>query len=216
MKSVVVLLGLAILGTTSLGCNKDSKAPAVLTPQVTQLDPLGPSRDRRPVLSGVADPGATVELFVNDYRCQSKADAATTADAKTGQFTIQLSEDLPLDLTVELTLRATLGDRESECTDPLEYQVDWTPPALLGLQSRRSAGESYFLQGSTGETGLTVLVYSKPDCSGEPVAQGVTDAQGEFEVKVSVPEEATELRVILQDQATNRSECPGFGLGVRP
>ncbi len=210
MKALLVGF-LAVFAVTSTGCKRDGNLPDVSTPTLTQLDPLGPSREARPTLIGSADTGATVNVYLNDFRCESRIVGSGTADAN-GVFVIRIEEDLPLDQTVELTLSATLDERPSECTAPIEYRVDWTTPTLLGMESRVSQEEGTILMGSSDEPGLKVFIFANGDCTGNPVARGLTDAEGRFELKVDVPVDATELRVILEDHATNRSACPPFGL----
>lgn len=104
----------------------DNTPPAVaITAPVT--DALHGMRSRRPVLSGTAETGATIQVFRGDA-CTGPATTTTTAAQGTWSIATDPTTDTPADGPTIYTARATDPLGNAGCSAAFTYFSDNTPP----------------------------------------------------------------------------------------
>jgi hypothetical protein len=182
----------------------DDIAPVV---SIVRTVPLSPSSDPRPLVEGTAEPGATVEVFV-DTACTG-APAATGMASAAGTFSFGV--DVPRNVSVTLRAVATdAADNRSSCSDAVVYVHDDDPPVVSIVRTvppSPSIDPRPLVEG-TAEAGATVQVFVDSACTGAPAATGMASAAGTFSFGVDVTRNASvTLRAVAVDAAGNRSSC---------
>lgn len=184
----------------------DATPPAA--PTLLATTPASPAQALEPRLSGTAEPGSQVLVFL-DAPCTGPSAASTFAPAG-GAF------DLPVLVAANATsaLRAQAVDaagNASTCSAPLDYRHDDVAPAapvLAGsLPPSGSNANAPSITG-TGEPGARVALYATADCSGGEAGSGAAAGGGAFTIAVAVADNSTTTFHASQvDQAGNASAC---------
>jgi len=105
-------------------------------PAVIGSVPSSPSRETRPAIHGLTRPRATVRVHASSD-CSGPAAASGAADAS-GRFDIVVTA--PENRTTTFSVRAEdEAGIVSECSAPLDYEVDTVPPRAAGFDGHRSA-----------------------------------------------------------------------------
>ena len=108
---------------------EDSITPA--PPSLTGTAPASPSNSNSPVLSGTAEPGATVRIY-REGACPTTALATvTTTDAGTFSATLSVTSDTTSRFTATATDKA--GNRSACASTLLTYIEDSTAPASTSV-----------------------------------------------------------------------------------
>ena len=143
----------------------DSTVPDA--PDLSSTSPSPPSGDANPTVSGSAEPGATIQLFLT-AACTG-APASTGTAAGNGSFGILT----PVAANATSQIRAVQIDtagNPSACSAPLAYLHDSNDPAAPSLTSTDPVSPSNsdttpIINGS-GEAGGQLLLYATGNCSG--------------------------------------------------
>ncbi len=187
----------------------DSTAPAA--PVWVGSEPASPNNtSTTPTLSGAAEAGTTVRLYVGTP-C-SGAIAQTTTAAADGTF----SFDVTVGANTVTVFHAAAVDavgNASACTSPaLTYTHDTTAPGRPTITGSTPASPSPDatpdLRG-TAEANATVRVYTTSNCSGQPVATTSAGANGNWSAAgVTVgTNTTTTLYAAATDAVGNTSAC---------
>ena len=186
----------------------DDIAPAA--PFLQATDPPSPSGTAEtPLVIGTAEPGATVELFV-DSPCTGAPAASTPAAPGSGAFAAPVT--VTPDQAHALTARAVdAAGNVSACSAAIPYLHDASAPGATVLTHFVPAPPSPELVPvvhGTAEPSSTVSVYQDASCGGPPVAAGPSDAAGAFAFPSPVgANQLTVLAARASDSAGNQSAC---------
>ena len=188
---------------------EDSLAPAA--PVLISSSPPSPARSTAPVLSGTAEPGATVQVFAQ-AACGGTPVANAVADAG-GAFSAPVAASANAQTVYTATATDAAGN-VSACSAPLAYLNDTLPPAdpiFLGVLPASPSNVQTPVVSGTAEAGATVLVYADPGCAGAVIGNTVAGAGASFAVQVLVPaNQVTAFGATATDAAGNSSGCaPG-------
>ena len=179
------------------------------TPVLSGSSPPSPANENDPVLLGTGEASTSVQLFTNEF-CSGEP-AAVNVIQPDGSFAIPVHvEDDTLTTfwaaaadsagTLSLCSESSVAYAE-DSTAPAAPDVDGTDPTSPGSAATPS------VIGDT-EPGVTVTLWSTPDCAGEPAGSAVSDAAGDFAVPAAAtPNAATDWWVSAEDLAGNASPC---------
>jgi len=213
--ALTLISGLAInvVGSTSpcaaepLSYIHDSVPPAA--PTFTGTAPPSPSPDPAPRVLGAAEPLSTVTLYRDDA-C-SDPTGASTVTHPAGDFAVDV--DVALNAETTWWARATdAAGNTSLCSDlPATYvHDDVAPPAptlLATSPPSPSAATTPSVLGAA-EPGALVAIHDDAGCAGMPLGEAHADAEGDFDVVITVGEDtATPLYGSATDAAGNVSPC---------
>ena len=182
----------------------------LMAPVLLGTRPGSPGLSQQPLFDGRARPRVTVELFKR-ADCEGPVDAVLTADTL-GAFTFQASVAKDAKLTVSARAKDTSGyGQTSECSNPLEYQNDRTPPPPPVVTDTKwqytSAGRRLTVTG-TAEPGATVGIFIDVACMGTPVRTVQADADGRFSATVPFGAGSSHrVFVAARDALANESTC---------
>lgn len=200
------------LGKTSpcsdeLSYTEDSTPPAA--PELAGTEPASPSPDSAdPAVSGSAEPGAEVSLFVLP-KCQGAIAATVTADSS-GSFsaTVSVAEEQTTTIT---SLASDAAGNASDCSAPLLFTHDGVvpaPPIWLGSEPDAPADDDTPVLSGTGEPLGVVAIYAQTGCTGAVVASTPVDEAGAFSAAVVVPNETvTFFSATVTDSSGHASAC---------
>ena len=184
----------------------DDDAPTA--PTISGTDPTSPSNVGAPLVEGTAEPGATVEVFV-DTVCTGSPASTTTADGN-GDWSV--ATPVTADATHALRARQTdTAGNASGCSGSLTYVEDSTPPdvpTITGTLPASPSQEDQPTVSADGTPGLVVSVYATP-CTGTPLGTGTADGAGDAVIALTAPlsEGLSNLRADTVDAAGNHSSC---------
>lgn len=149
----------------------DTSAP--MPPTLDASDPVSPSNDDSPTITGTAESGATVDLYLDDCLGPPLASGA----AANGTFAIPVV--VPHDTTSTLFGTATDGaGNVSECSEvPLVYAHDGTPPPVPVLLATdpTSPSKTSLTPNISGTGEATIRLYVNT-CGGTPLATAIATA----------------------------------------
>jgi hypothetical protein len=167
----------------------DTVAPVVGTPRLAPASDTGASnsdaltRDTSPTVTGTAEDGSTVRLFVNDV-------AGNNAEATTTGYTITMGALTPGSHVIAAQATDAAGNISTHSAD-LTIRIDTTPPAVStpNLADVSDTGSST-TDNLTRDTTPTFIGMSEADAVVEIVVNGVVkgtgDATGgEYNIQVS-------------------------------
>ncbi len=180
----------------------DTVAP--MPPTLDAADPASPSNDDSPTISGTAESGATVDLYLDDCLGTAIASGAVT----NGAFAIAVT--VPHDTISSLFGTATDGaGNVSECSEiPLIYDHDGTPPPVPVLLATdpTSPSKTSLTPNISGTGEATIRLYLNT-CSGTPIATALA-AAGTFAMTGQASANAVTLFVAdAIDVVGNVSAC---------
>ncbi len=184
------------------------------TPLLTGTNPPSPASFLQPKALGNAEAGATVMLYP-DAACAEPALGGGLAEDD-GTFAVTFVIVINAANPVHAAAIDAAGN-VSGCSAPISYLHDDTEPTLIIFtgtipKSPSNASTTPLVQG-TAEGAATIRLYTTPDCSGLPVAQGVTDAGGVFATQVTVGANSeTTFYGTSEDGAGNISPCSPNGI----
>lgn len=180
----------------------------VVAPDAPQLDDAPPTaNDNEPVITGNAEPGSTVALYV-EADCGGGIGDTTTADSS-GEFSFTPS--VPDDSTTDFSVIATDGSgNSSDCSNSVTYVEDSTTPgAPTGLvtQPNSPANDNAPRVLGNAADGSTVTLYESNDCSGFAAGAGQASG-GTFDIETNVTDDSsTNFSATAADAAGNVSGC---------
>ncbi len=185
---------------------EDSLAPSA--PVLSGVSPGSPANHNSPVLSGTAEPGATVRIH-GTATCFGAALASAQADGA-GAFSVTLSVADNSNNSFYATATDAAGN-PSNCSSRLQYVEDSAAPNrpfFSGTDPALTANNNRPRIIGTAEQGATVRIYTSADCSGTPVAQAVPGQANAFSVFVDVADNTTTTYFAdVRDGAGNVSAC---------
>src|SRR5262249_5843595 len=104
----------------------------------------------------------------------------------------------------------------SPCSMPLMYIEDSNPPAAPTLVDTLPHSPSRSLAPKvrgTADANTQIVMFPTTDCTGTPLGMGMSDANGNFSVDITVmPGVTTQIAAIAKDAAGNASSCSGFAM----
>jgi len=183
---------------------EDSTSPAA--PTDLAMSPASPANNNNPIVTGTAEPGATVRIYTSGS-CTSPVAGTGTA---TGSF-FSIPVNVPNDSTT--TLFATASDAAgnvSTCsTNSTIYVEDSTAlsPTDLATSPASPSNNNNPRVTGTAEAGSTVRLYTNNTCTSTVIGTG-TAVGGNFSIPVNVADNTTTIfRATSQDAAGNTSLC---------
>ncbi|MBK9516838.1 MAG: hypothetical protein IPO09_05665 [Anaeromyxobacter sp.] len=187
---------------------EDSTAPA--RPSVAAVAP-SPANDNAPVLSGAAEPGATVRVYTGGG-CSPLAGAAlvatAAADPASGAWTTPAP--VPDDALTTFGVEALdAAGNTSPCDTSRSYLEDSTPPAApsLTLAPPSPANDNAPALSGAAEAGAAVALFAQAGCAGAPLAT-VTATGGAWSVQAAVADDSTTtFSARASDAAGNAGAC---------
>ncbi|WP_158555952.1 Ig-like domain-containing protein [Peribacillus glennii] len=170
-----------ISGLPSLTNMPDFNAPAVPS--------VNPVSNQTTSVSGKAEPGVTVKLYVN-----GKFQKSTTAD-KNGDFKFSISKK-----AMGTEIKVTATDEAGNVSKAKAVKViDKTAPGTPAVN--KVTYKSTFVTGKA-EKGATVYIYNGKTY----VNKAVADSKGKFKVKIKVQKKGSSLTILAKDKAGNKSK----------
>jgi hypothetical protein len=174
---------------------------------VLGTEPASPARDSHPLVTGAAEPGATVKLYRSDD-CSGPPEAEGSASLLASGFAVVVGENSSTTFSATATDAA---ENTSACSAALEYREDSLapePPQIAATDPGSPANDdSPRLQG-VAEEGSTVQIFQSRDCSGPESAGGSAEAFESTGIPVEVEDDrTTELSAVATDAAGNGSAC---------
>jgi alpha-tubulin suppressor-like RCC1 family protein len=183
---------------------EDSAAPAA--PVLTA--PPSPSSVNDLALSGSAEAGATVRLYLG-AACQGTP-AATATASPAGSFSFPRT--VAADSTTSWVASATdAAGNVSGCSPVASYVEDSTPPAAplpATVSPASPANQNLPVVSGSAEAGAEVRIFGAADCTGPVIGTGTAAAGGTFTVAASVGDDTTtSFGARALDAAGNGSAC---------
>jgi hypothetical protein len=205
--------GTSVCSSTSVTYVEDSTDPAL--PTVDSTDPASPANANNPKVKGTAEAGSTVKLYT-DLDCTTPAsDGAGTGDASGTEaefaspgIVVTVADDSTT--TFYATATDAAGNVSQCSSTSAEYVEDSKadPPTFSATNPASPANENDPKIKGTAETGSTVKLYIKSDCSGTPVASGPESAFSSDGITVTVADDSTTAFYgTVTDEAANISAC---------
>jgi hypothetical protein len=182
------------------------------------ISPPSGSNDNDPELTGSGEPDATVHVFaeadegaggVVQVPCSGQLTESGVAEGN-GRFRVVLrvADDTTTTFSVQLIDAA---GNASDCSEPIVYVEDSTPPAIpviVGTVPASPSSERSPRVAGTAEPNAAITVFLDADCSGAPAAVGEAGGDGAFSLQVTVPiGSTTALAARAADRAGNESAC---------
>jgi alpha-tubulin suppressor-like RCC1 family protein len=175
-------------------------------PTLTSTTPGSPANMNSPVVNGMSEAGAKIQLYT-DAGCTATIGSQVTASG-TGAFMVTVS--VSNDTTYQFYGKATdVAGNVSGCSSGLTYVEDSTPPANPTLNSLPPSN-SVTMPTLTGaaESGATVNVYTLANCAGSSMGSTTAAADGTFSIQMTVGmNTSTTFSVKAVDAAMNASGC---------
>jgi hypothetical protein len=196
--------------TTFVSFTHDNVQPTA--PVLQGTTPGSPATDASPVVTGIAEPGATVRIY-RAAACGGTLVASGVASPG-GSFSIQV----PVLTETTNTLTATATDaasNTSSCSTAFTYVHDASPPAIPVLSSTSPgspANAATPVVNGTTEANATVQLSLSAGCT-TIVATGVATAGGAFAISIQVNTNVTNsIFARARDTAGNFSGCTSVPL----
>jgi Bacterial Ig domain/Glycine rich protein len=189
---------------------EDSTPPA--PPSGLATSPGSPGASTTPAVTGVVEDGSMVNIYSS-----SDCTGPVTASGTAADFTSTgIVETVDHDASTTLSANATdAAGNTSDCSDPLTYVEDQTPPAPatnVTITPAGPANNNHPRMFGTAEAGSEVTVYATTDCSGAPNVSTSSDNfgfSGNGAVLTVDDDSTTAFSVTVSDQAGNVSTCAG-------
>lgn len=207
--------GRSACSTSSLSYIEDSTVP--LPPQIGASTPASPANNNAPVLSGASEAGAHVAVFL-DAACTGEPVASVTANAE-GRFNVEV--EVTDNSASSFHARATdVAGNVSGCgPTPFVYVEDSQAPGpvtFTGTTPQSPANNNAPRVLGDAEPRATVAIFDNPECEGTPRGSGTVDANGRFEISVSVADDTiTSLFARATDVAGNVAGCSSASINYR-
>jgi alpha-tubulin suppressor-like RCC1 family protein len=169
-------------------------------------NPTSPANMNMPMVAGMSEQGASVQLFT-DSGCTTAIGSAAVAGAG-GAFTITISVTDNTATTVYAKATDPAGN-VSACSAGLSYVEDSAGPGQPTLNSLPPSNSNTMptLTG-TAEPSTTVYIYASGTCGGAPVAMGAVTGAGTYALGVTVTANtSTQFTAKAVDAANNASLC---------
>ncbi|WP_312026941.1 Ig-like domain-containing protein, partial [Enterobacillus tribolii] len=190
----------------------------------------GVTDETKPVFSGGGEPGDKVTIYDGD-----KVLGTTTID-ENGKWTFTPDEALSEgDHSITVTQSDPAGN-VSESSDPLEFEVDTTPPnpgedvlKITGVEDNVGDKQGNVASGDTtddsqpvisgiGEAGNTVYVYSTDAAGKHLIGSAIVNGEGKWSLTPDTPllEGLNQLTLESSDPAGNRIEgkAPSYDVNI--
>ncbi len=181
-------------------------APAA--PKLAGTVPAGIGADDSPLVTGTAEPGARVRVYLTDT-CTGPVAAATTADT---DGTFAAGVPVPQDKVSKLaaTARDAAGNT-SACSTAIQYEQDATTPAAPLVASSQPASPAPVRNpviSGTAEPSTIVTFYLGVACNGGVVGQTVADVNGAWSITLLLADnDTTNVTATATDPAGHISLC---------
>lgn len=187
--------------------SRDMTAP--VRPVVVSINPVGPSNNNNPIVSGTAEAGSTVRFFTN-ATCSSGVVGTGTADGS-GNFAVTLSATSNTTRNYYANARDSQNNTSPCSTTFVSYTEDSTAPAVPTFNATNpvSPSESFnaTISGST-EANAIVKLYTTSNCTGAVAHDLIANGSGGFSVDITVaPGTTTTYYGRSTDAAGNNSAC---------
>lgn len=182
-------------------------------PRLLGTEPNSPASELRPRIFGEADDDTEVRFYGGDG-CEGSVVGRGRAEQLASPG-IQLDDDVPADQISQFTAVAALGDRVSECSEPVSYEHFTAPNSVVldGTDPVSPAQNGTPAVLGRADPGNMVFIYADEVCEAEALAEGLADVDGRFSLEVSVPENTPVLlRGRARDPAGHFTPCPIDGL----
>ena len=190
--------------STAFPYTVDTQAPAPLSGPA--LNPVGPSSNPLPLLSGTAEPGSTVTVYAGS--CSGTPLVTTEA----AQAAAGIGVPVPRNATTALATTVTdaAGNVSPCATGPSYTHDDVRPAAPTNVRTNPASpneANSVSVLGSS-EPGTTVQLFASPDCSGPALgSQPVTFGSFSIGGVMTLEDATTSFSAAATDAAGNRSVC---------
>lgn len=177
-------------------------------PSLTSTVPASPADDEDPKIQGSAETGATIKLFFTED-CDGPPEViGSAAELSAAGITVHV----PADAVTEVRgIAIDTANNPSDCSDPIAYREDSTPPAppvLTGSDPASPADDPSPKILGTAESGSTVRLFFTADCGGDPEVTGTAAALALPGLTVEVtPIADTDVRATATDAAGHTSPC---------
>jgi hypothetical protein len=196
----------------------------LMAPVLLGTRPGSPGLSQQPVFDGRATPRITVEIFTQ-ANCEGPVDKVLTADAQ-GAFSYQASVARDAKVTVSARARGATGyygETTSECSNPMEYQNDSTPPpppVITDTKWQYTTNGRQLTVTGTAEPGAEVGIFIDVACTGIPVRTVHADAEGRFSATMPFSAgNSHRVFVAARDALLNESTCtegPAYEIRCAP
>ncbi len=198
----------------------------LMAPVLLGTRPGSPGLSQQPIFDGRASPRTTVEVF-QSANCEGPTYAVLTTDAM-GAFSYQTSVERDAKVTVSARAKGTSsggygGQTTSECSNPMEYQNDSTPPpppVITDTKWQYTATGRQLTVTGTAEPGAEVGIFIDVACTGVPVRTVFADAEGRFTATMPFGTGSSHrVFVAARDALLNESTCtegPAYEIRCAP
>ncbi len=193
--------------SNALTYTHDAIAPS--PPVLTSTDPVSPGTELRPSVSGTAEAGTTVTIYL-DAGCTQQA--APPVAVVAGAFASTLTSFLSQNAVNRLYGAAVdAAGNTSACSAPLIYEHDGVGPGAPVITGTNPASPSKVTASplvlGSAPGAASIQLYLGPACDGPPAGTGPVGG-GVFAVTVTVPSNVpTQLTARALDGAANPSGC---------
>lgn len=154
----------------------DTTAPSAPVIGVTQ-NAAGYASGNRPVFSGSAEAGSTVQVIMGQ-----QVIATTVADAN-GLWSVRPPENAPLADRLGYSVTASATDAAgnvSQLSAPIVFNVDATPPVAPTVTANMIGGGNQPIFAGTGEAGTTIQIIKSGDWI--EIGRAVVGANGQWQL----------------------------------
>jgi hypothetical protein len=191
--------------TSNLTFTEDSIAPAM--PVVLTTNPVSPSGNNNPQVTGTADANSTVRLYSNNT-CTTQIGSGTATGGGTFSVTATVANNSSTDIYARAVDAAT---NQGPCSSTfVTYVEDSTPPAMPTVDSITPVSPSNIntpAVAGTAEPNITVRLYSNNTCTTQ-IGSGTADGAGNYSINATVPSDAvTTIYAAAIDTSNNPSSC---------
>jgi len=199
-------------GITYIHDDQDPAPPILLT-----TAPTSPGNSLLPVVSGTAEPFATVQLY-SGANCTGVS-FGTAQAASDGTWGVTATVNANAE-TFFYGRATDLAGRRSVCTvNPLSYRHDGVAPVAPTLTGSTPASPSHVIRPSlsgSGEAGATVIIYLNAACTAAADAEAAINSAGELTVTVLASSNTTTTWwATAVDPAGNASPCSSTAVTYR-
>lgn len=185
----------------------DDTPPKV--PSVDSSLPPSPSATvTTPLVSGTAEPGAAVHLYVNSACTGDVANSVPVNGAGAFSGTVKVPSDQE---SLVFAAAEDAAGNVSECSAPFAYAHDLSGPSAPVLTSTTPASPASSVEpvvNGTAEAGATISIYGQPNCQGPLVGLGEAGGDGGFALAATAAVDVTTtFSATATDAAGNVSPC---------
>ncbi|MGE0550750.1 MAG: Ig-like domain-containing protein [Kofleriaceae bacterium] len=184
----------------------EDSAPPV-APSGLATTPVSPSNSNNPNLTGSAEAGATVRVYLA-AACAGATHTTATANGS-GAFTAPLT--VPSNATSTISAQAVdAAGNMSACSSAISYVEDSvapTQPTVVTSPVSPSNVNNFDVIGTT-DPSVTLQLFLNGACSGSPFSQTTTNAVGQGSIGIGVADGAVlTMTMRAVDTAGNQSSC---------